>query len=603
MTGASIAFIMSLRRAQILSGALSTLGAVYLLFFMEWLFFATKPSFLSTVPLGVSVAAFLVAGLIVALPAVAIAATAAAVSPVLGVLPAAVALTVLALLLFDNFTYTITGFGVVRTQGWQVAAYAAGVVAVFVALALRLGRHDRLRGARSRTAVTTGLVVVVLSAAAALHQLASVEQRASPHGSPGAKHAYNVIFFASDGVEATHTSFYGYERPTTPRLDRYKDQSLWAENAFSNSAKTIGAVTSLLTGKLPTTTKVWRSGAALSGRSSLEHLPGLLKEAGYTTLQLGTEKWVDANSVGMQRAFDRVNSGKALAPGQGVLPLPVVEAFATPLHLLGEVGERLRDRALHLTSLEPMPDHYAAITHQSETPDDDAARIDAAISFLHQARQPAFVHIHLMGTHCCKFKNPQARKIFSGKDGRYDDVIRNADREFGRLMDYLEASGKLETTLVVVSSDHGRKWDPLRRVPLVMLFPDRARTGSIKRNVSLLDVAPTVLDYLDLPAPEWLEGRSLLSMGEGPSPAVFAYNHTDRGQEADEAAARPVKFGLRGLAMLVCHRWYAWSAVTADVSTGVVDGHTAPCDEGSMPTTADADALIEQHLEARGLFE
>jgi hypothetical protein len=55
--------------------------------------------------------------------------------------------------------------------------------------------------------------------------------------------------------------------------------------------------------------------------------------------------------------------------------------------------------------------------------------------------------------------------------------------------------------------------------------------------------------------------------------------------------------------MLVCHRWYAWSAVTADVSTGVVDGHTAPCDEGSMPTTADADALIEQHLEARGLFE
>lgn len=594
---------MSLRRAHILSGALSALGAVYLLVFMEWLFFATKPSFLSTVPLGVSVAAFLVAGLVVALPAVAIAAAAAAVSPVLGVLPAAVALTVLALLMFDNFTYTMVGFGVVRTQGWQIAAYAAGVVAVFTAVALRLGRHHRLRGRPTRMALTTSLAVVVLSAAAATHQLASVGQSASLHPARGAKHPYNVIFFASDGVEATHTSFYGYERPTTPQLDRYKDRSFWAENAFSNAAKTIGAVTSLLTGKLPTTTKIWRSGAALSGRDSLEHLPGVLKEAGYTTLQLGTEKWVDANSVGMQRAFDRVNSGKALAPGQALLPLPVVEAFATPLHLLGEVGSRLSDRALHLANVEPMKDHYAAITHQSDTPDDDAARIDAAISFLHQARQPAFVHIHLMGTHCCKFKNPDARRVFSGKDARYDDVILNADRELGRLLSYLETSGKLEETLVVVSSDHGRKWDPLRRVPLVMLFPDQARTGSIKRNVSLLDVAPTVLDYLDLPAPEWMEGRSLLSADEGPSPAIFAYNHADRGQESDEPAARPVKFGLRGLAMVACHRWYAWSAVTADVTTGMVEGHTAPCDEGALPTAADADALIERHLEAQGLFE
>src|SRR5690606_17786915 len=114
--------------------------------------------------------------------------------------------------------------------------------------------------------------------------------------------------------------------------------------------------------------------------------------------------------------------------------------------------------------------------------DDD--RMRRVFAFIEGGEGPFFAHIHLMGTHCCGFrtKNPH----FSAgefateeerKEAAYDDTIREADARFGALMDFLEARGLLENTLVVYSSDHTKGWDYREQVPLAFFFPDGAHRG------------------------------------------------------------------------------------------------------------------------------
>jgi arylsulfatase A-like enzyme len=97
-------------------------------------------------------------------------------------------------------------------------------------------------------------------------------------------------------------------------------------------------------------------------------------------------------------------------------------------------------------------------------------------------------------------------------------------------MDGIRELGRLNDTLVVVVGDHGELLDPLRplarhagylddavlRVPLLMSLPGALPTGRrVAEQVGLLDLAPTVLDLLDVPAPAQFRGRSMVPLIEG----------------------------------------------------------------------------------------
>ncbi|WP_299349480.1 sulfatase-like hydrolase/transferase [uncultured Shimia sp.] len=114
----------------------------------------------------------------------------------------------------------------------------------------------------------------------------------------------------------------------------------------------------------------------------------------------------------------------------------------------------------------------------------------------------------------------------------YFSALSHGDFHLGRVWEALQASAHANNTIVVILSDHGfhlgnrnlyRKttlWEQVARVPLIIYDPDAKQGQSIHDPVALLDVGPTILDLVDLPAPDAdLPGRSLKPMLAGATEA------------------------------------------------------------------------------------
>src|SRR5215211_3071691 len=114
-----------------------TASSTYLYTFMEWIFFATKPSFMSSMNVGQKVMVFFVASFVLTVLILTLTVLAIILLKLLkisvrfaAVIPALL-FSLLALILLDNFTYTVLKFGVVTSQGIVRGVYAAGLLFVF----------------------------------------------------------------------------------------------------------------------------------------------------------------------------------------------------------------------------------------------------------------------------------------------------------------------------------------------------------------------------------------------------------------------------------------------------------------------------------------
>ena len=105
----------------------------------------------------------------------------------------------------------------------------------------------------------------------------------------------------------------------------------------------------------------------------------------------------------------------------------------------------------------------------------------------------------------------------------YYALIEQIDHQLGRLMDYLDKTGKRENTVIIFMSDHGEMlgdhgiywkggyfYESLVHVPLIFscpgLIPQGLRSNAL---VELVDLAPTLLELSELPVPPFMQGKSL----------------------------------------------------------------------------------------------
>jgi arylsulfatase A-like enzyme len=110
----------------------------------------------------------------------------------------------------------------------------------------------------------------------------------------------------------------------------------------------------------------------------------------------------------------------------------------------------------------------------------------------------------------------------------YEEAVRYTDAQLGRLLDYLERSGRLNDTIIILVSDHGeeflerRHWghfetnlyDEILRVPLIIYLPDLPAGQVVQRQVRTLDIMPTLLDLCACSPPAGLEGTTLRPLWE-----------------------------------------------------------------------------------------
>jgi arylsulfatase A-like enzyme len=132
---------------------------------------------------------------------------------------------------------------------------------------------------------------------------------------------------------------------------------------------------------------------------------------------------------------------------------------------------------------------------------------------------------------------PDTEDRLNDRRTNYDRFIANLDAEFGKLMDALEASGALEQTYVLLTSDHGEMFergqrghstpllfDPVIRIPLLIAGPGIDRRTDVHSPTNSVDVLPTILHLAGVPVPNWCEGRVLPALGgvEDPQRATFS---------------------------------------------------------------------------------
>ena len=107
---------------------------------------------------------------------------------------------------------------------------------------------------------------------------------------------------------------------------------------------------------------------------------------------------------------------------------------------------------------------------------------------------------------------------------QYDGAIAYMDGQVGQVVDRLKRLGIYDECLLIVTSDHGEAFGERQlvqdaisvcqdqvHVPLLIKFPGSAEGKIVDRPVSLIDLMPTIMDVLDLPTPDGVQGRSLLA--------------------------------------------------------------------------------------------
>jgi arylsulfatase A-like enzyme len=116
----------------------------------------------------------------------------------------------------------------------------------------------------------------------------------------------------------------------------------------------------------------------------------------------------------------------------------------------------------------------------------------------------------------------------------YDAEIRYVDQSLGEFFAFLKARGSFESSLIIVTSDHGESlgehgnwthgrslYDPEVHVPMLVKLPHQKKGGRVARPVQLIDVYPTVSSALSLQHPKGIEGRSLLVEHDEPALIIW----------------------------------------------------------------------------------
>jgi len=552
---------------------------------MEWLFFATAVSFLSSLSarerlLMPGAATLLLGALMVVVTA--IAALPGRISMGadrttksrrleswwrrLALAPTAAVLGLSALVMLDNFVHTLFGSGLTTIGGpwrWMRPVLAAllflGLLERLLGWAAAAERRPRLR----RALGVTALAAAVLGAASLAFFPRAVPAAPVPPRRPGAPSPrWNVLLLGGDGIEAASTSLYGYDKPTTPFLASIALQSLICERTYVNAPVTGASLVSILTGMLPTETGLIYPPDVARGRAARTHLPGILRAHGYATAQLTIRYYGDAGDLNLVDSF-AVANGRRLEAGRWTRL--ALDRFPPSLPLfLTILAERAQDRTLPAARVGALAFKEVRGEGGSFAPDDE--RMAALARFIREAPRPFFAHLHLMATHGPRYfaRRRGAGANEASKHGprrdSYDDAILDFDERVQAIFALLQREGLLERTLVVVYSDHGRAHGADRPVPLLLRFPLGAHAGRIRNLTQPLDIAPTVLDALGIPAPQTMRGRSLLR-GEPPCrPVIVATPNIDLMENAGAKVfivPRPPFFSLGTLTLLDGHRSYA----------------------------------------------
>jgi arylsulfatase len=344
----------------------------------------------------------------------------------------------------------------------------------------------------------------------------------------------NVIIVLVDTLRADHMGTYGYERRTSPSIDRFADDAVVFEHARSQAACTFPSVNSLLTSRYPDVFA--RQGERQFGiPAEYPAIAEILDDRGYYTVAVSQSPVVRKKpskhnpNGGFGRGFDRFVEGCVWRGHGACLNRKIfkeLELIEGPFFLYLHYMEP------HSPYSHP-PDYRLKFTSDYD-----------GFDFIRDGNpKPIGKMIYKNGP-----KYDLTEHDIQHLIDLYDDEIRYFDIIFNRLLKRLEENGVLDETMIVFASDHGEEflehdhithcrgvWDTVTRVPLMFKIPG-VEGQRLDAAVENLDIVPTILDYLAIDG-EGLgfEGKSLRPLIEGrEEPTLFAFAKQTQYRSADD---------------------------------------------------------------------
>ncbi len=324
-------------------------------------------------------------------------------------------------------------------------------------------------------------LVAIVSSVSACNLIDAESRRPKPP-----EGARNVLLVTIDTLRADHVGVYGRQVAHTPHLDTLAERGVLFHTAISSSPLTLPSHSTILTGAWPTTHGARHNGA-FKLAPDLVTLAERYQDRGYATGAF-VSALVLEDRYGLDQGFDVYDddvSDQKAAPGG---------------FLERSAGDTTR----------------------------------RALAWLEETDRPFFGWVHYYDPHM-DYKPPfRFREQFP--NAPYDAEIAYVDFELGEILASLEVSGRLENTIVVVTSDHGESlgehgeythsstlYDAVLHVPLVIQGPGIPAAREVHGVVRTVDIAPTLLALSGLaPFPaEQVAGIDLAPLWEaGQAPAA-----------------------------------------------------------------------------------
>ncbi len=418
----------------------------------------------------------------------------------------------------------------------------------------------------------------------------------------------NILFIMTDDHAAHAISAYGSKVNQTPNLDRLGAQGLRLNRCFAGNSICTPSRATILTGQYSHRNGVPVFNHLDPAATTVAHR---LRDAGYYTAMLG--KWHLGSDP---QGFDSWN----ILPGQGRYIDPVLYDRDGHRIYRGYATEVITDLAIDLLKHRPKDKPFFLMCHhkaphrewtpndryrrefaQRVIPEPDTLRDDYAgrSDALRDQKQSVFrdltrndlklvppsqlseserqrwlgvkpkeVEIEVSGTKTLLQGEALNRWKYQRYLQDYLACVQSVDDSVGRLLDWLDANGLRENTLVIYTSDQGFflgdhglydkrfMYEPSSRMPFLARWPGKISAGTVSEAlVNNCDFAPTFLELAGAAIPREMQGRSLTPLFTGQPPAgwrqeiYYRYYH-DPGHHNTHA-----HYGIRTETHKLIHFW------------------------------------------------
>lgn len=410
----------------------------------------------------------------------------------------------------------------------------------------------------------------------------------------------NVVLLSIDALRADHLSCYGYDRETTPNLDRFAEEAVLYENAFSASSHTREALPAMLTGEYPE--RAVDENFKLDAPTIATHLKDT-----HSTAAFHSNPYV-SRAYGFDRHFDKFYDDLRLGQNRYIALLQrALDKFVFNRGAYHARAERIND--LSLSWLDSLDDdepfflwnHYMDVHGPYNPPEEFNKWTNCSVT--DKESQELYDRCTLNGSTISESEEELLIQL-------YDGEISYVDAQIERLIRGLDERDYLHDSMIIITSDHGdlfgeheqfghprHPYKELTHIPLIVLSPNAKSTETINVPVSTVDISPTILECISR-SDNNLSNPVLPGLGKSVEPREFVCASAT-GENEHSVIRRFAIFTER----LGIHS--EWDIETGEkVSSDEVfrRGETDISDDETSPEDGDVVEYLKEKLESHALM-